>query len=72
MFTAIFPGGKPLHAESQDRRQQFRLCYDMNENWQDDPYSGDSAIEVRVKTNGSPGRLAVPERYLPRARPSRN
>jgi len=27
--------------------------YDMNENWQEDPYMGDSAIEVRAKTVGT-------------------
>ena len=27
--------------------------YDMNENWQEDPYSGSSAIEVKVKTKGN-------------------
>lgn len=27
--------------------------YDMNENWQEDPFMGDSAIEVRAKTVGT-------------------
>jgi len=27
--------------------------YDMNENWQEDPYSGSSAIEVKVRTEGN-------------------
>ncbi|NPV40655.1 MAG: hypothetical protein HPY72_04830 [Anaerolineae bacterium] len=40
--------------------------YDMNENWQDDPYSGDSAIEVRVKTAGqSWGGWLFLNGYLP-------
>ena len=41
--------------------------YDMNENWQGDPYSGDSAIEVRVKTAGqSWGGWLFLNGYLPK------
>ncbi len=41
--------------------------YDMNENWQNDPYSGDSAIEVRVKTAGqSWGGWLFLNGYLPK------
>ena len=40
--------------------------YDMNENWQEDPYSGSSAIEVRVKTSGkSWGGWLFLNGYLP-------
>lgn len=41
--------------------------FDMNENWQDDPYSGDSAIECRVKTRGSSwGGWLFLNGYLPK------
>ena len=38
-------------AKIDDGNSDF--IYDMDENWQADPYSGDSAIEVRIKTQGS-------------------
>ena len=41
--------------------------FDMNENWQDDPYSGDSAIECRVKTRGNSwGGWLFLNGYLPK------
>jgi len=47
--------------------------YDMNENWQDDPYSGDSAIEVRVKTAGqSWGGWLFLNGYLPEGETQRS
>ncbi|MDK2982065.1 MAG: hypothetical protein PWQ55_2412 [Chloroflexota bacterium] len=40
--------------------------YDMNENWQEDPFMGDSAIEVRAKTAGkSWGGWLFLNGYLP-------
>lgn len=41
--------------------------YDMNENWQEDPYTGDSAIQARVKTQGkSWGGWLFLNGYLPK------
>lgn len=40
--------------------------FDMNENWQEGPYSGDSAIECRVKTEGNSwGGWLFVNGYLP-------
>ena len=38
-------------AKIDDGNSDF--VFDMNENWRDDPYSGDSAIECRVRTEGN-------------------
>lgn len=51
-------------AKIDDGNSDF--VYDMDENWQDDPYSGDSAIAVRVKTQGvSWGGWLFLNGYLP-------
>ena len=51
-------------AKIDDGNSDF--VFDMNENWQDDPYSGSSAIEVRVKTEGySWGGWLFVNGYLP-------
>lgn len=52
-------------AKIDDGNSEF--VFDMNENWQDDPYSGDSAIECRVKTVGdSWGGWLFLNGYLPK------
>ena len=51
-------------AKIDDGNSDF--VFDMNENWQDDPYSGSSAIEVRVKTAGNSwGGWLFVNGYLP-------
>ncbi|NMB88985.1 MAG: hypothetical protein GYA17_11545 [Chloroflexi bacterium] len=51
-------------AKIDDGHSDF--VYDMNENWQIDPYAGDSAIEVRVKTQGNSwGGWLFVNGYLP-------
>ena len=52
-------------AKIDDGNSDF--VYDMNENWQEDPYSGDSAIECRVKTSGNSwGGWLFVNGYLPK------
>lgn len=52
-------------AKIDDGNSDF--VFDMNENWQGDPYSGSSAIEVRVKTAGNSwGGWLFLNGYLPK------